>query len=295
MVQLQTKSTDICRISKLLIKYNVKASTTERIITLNGDISDELLTKLCSDIDINSIQNFISQEPLLVPKETSFIRSEECTQTEVVEKTKQVEATVMEESEKFETSQITPNLLPNPLQYDLLYPEVKRGEVYMCDLGEPYGSEQGFNRYVVVVQNDDGNLHSPTTIVIPCTTKQKKILPVHLQCTFSSHNMIDYDFERVGSAPNVIMAEQIHTVDKTRLRKYIGTLTSEFMKLIEDKIDISLNLSRDVITLEKEVYVDKPIPQETVIAPETPNEHKDLNMIQIQLLSFVDINELLKI
>ena len=27
-------------------------------------------------------------------------------------------------------------------KYDLLYPTVKRGEVYLCDFGKPYGSEQ---------------------------------------------------------------------------------------------------------------------------------------------------------
>lgn len=296
MLQLQTKANDICRISKLLAKYNnIKASITDSVITLDGDVSDELLTQLCSGIDINVVQNFISQEPLYVPKETSFITSAESIQTEVAEKPKQVDTTVVEETEKVETTQTIPTLSHHPSEYDLIYSEVKRGEVYLCDFGEPYGSEQGFKRYAIVIQNDDGNLHSPTTIVITCTTEHKKRLPVHYHCTFSSRNMIDYDLARVGSVENVIMAEQIRTVDKTRLRKYLGTLTPEFMKIIEDKIDISLHLSRKVKTIEKKVYVDRPVPQKTIVDPEAPKKRKDVNMAQVRLLSLVDINELLKI
>jgi len=295
VLQLQTKANDICRISKLLVKYNIKASITDSVVTLNGDVSDELLTQLCAEIKINAVQNFISQEPLYVPKETSFIKSEERIPTEVVDKPKQVEATVMEETKQVETTQATPTLSHNLSEYDLIYSEVKRGEVYLCDFGEPYGCEQGFMRYAIIIQNDDGNLYSPTTIVIACTTEQKKNLPVHFHCTFSSENMIDYDLTRVGSAKNVIMAEQIQTVDKTRLRKYLGTLTPEFMKIIEDKINISLHLSRKVKTIEKKVYVDRPVPQKTIIDTESPKERKDVNMVQVQLLSFVDINELLKI
>lgn len=300
MLQLQTKATDICRISKLLVKYNIKASITNSVITLEGDIPDELLIQLLDSINIKAVQNFISQEPLYVPKETSFIKSEEPIPNEVVEKTNQAETTVVEEATNAETivmeetknvETTTSTLSHNTFEYDLIYSEVKRGEVYLCDLGEPYGSEQGLMRYTIVIQNDDGNLHSPTTIVIACTAEPKKRLPVHFHCTFSSRNMIDYDLERVGSAENVIMAEQIHTVDKSRLRKYLGTLTPEFMEIIEGKIDISLDLSKK----EKKAYVDIPAPQKAIANMNTAKERKDVNMVQVKLLSFVDINELFKI
>lgn len=286
MLQLQTKVIDIVRISKLLVKYNIKASITDSTITLDGDISDELLTQLCDSIDINAVQNFISQEPLYVSKETVPIKSEKHSQSNVVEQPQEVDAT-----------QEVPTLSHHISEYDLIYPEVKRGEVYMCDFGEPYGSEQGLRRPAIIVQNDVGNLHSPTTIVIACTTQPKKSLPVHINTTFSSSNMIDFDITRVSSAEDVIMAEQIQTVDKTRLRKYIGTLTPEFMKTIQDKIDISLHLSRKVKTIVKTetIYVDRPVPEKVTVDPDEPRERKDVNMVQVQLLSFVDINELLKI
>lgn len=269
MLQFQTKSIDICRISKLLVKYNIKSSITDSVITLEGDIPDDLLTQLCDSININGIQNFISQEPLSTLSETSFSKNEKSAQAEVVEKPKEIATVSVEEKQQIEKIQATPILSHNISEYDLIYSTVKRGEVYLCDFGEPYGHEQGFMRYAIIAQNDDGNFHSPTTIVVACTSEPKKRLPVHYHCTFSSSNMIDYDLEKVGSAENVIMAEQIQTVDKARLRKYLGMLTTDFMEQIDQKLNISLQLSS--------------------------KERKDVNMVQIRLLSFVDLNELLKI
>lgn len=288
MLQLQTKSVNIGRISKLLVKYNIKASVTNQIITLDGDISEELLIKICDSIDIQSVQNYIEEEPLNKAEEILALQSEESIKNESVE-----------EIPKVEIPQIA-TVLPNQTsEYDLIYSVVKRGEVYLCDFGEPYGYEQGLMRYAIVVQNDYGNLNSPTTIVVPCTTKPKKQLPVHLNCTFSSENMIDYDFERVGSEENVIITEQIRTVDKRRLRKYIGKLTSDFMKFIDSKIEVSLNLNKSlkkVISTEK-VYAELPVSvsEDKMIIKETQVQRKDVNTVQIQLLSLVDINELLKI
>ena len=43
--------------------------------------------------------------------------------------------------------------------------EIKRGEIYYANLQPVLGSEQGGVRPVVILQNDKGNLFSPTTIV----------------------------------------------------------------------------------------------------------------------------------
>lgn len=129
--------------------------------------------------------------------------------------------------------------------YDLIYSKVKRGEVYICDFGEPFGSEQGYIRYALVIQNDTGNLHSPTTIVLCCTTEKKKNLPVHCNLTFSKDNMVDYNPLLIGTKQNIILGEQIKTIDKRRLRKYLGKMNEKFMEEeIQKIIDISLGLKR---------------------------------------------------
>ncbi len=287
MLQLQTRTFDICRVSKLLVKYKIRASISDQVITLDGEISDELLDELCNGLTIRNVKNFFGEVFPLTLNEFDLPKSDE-----IVSSSTKGKAVV---EEKTSDVVLAPQITE---KYDLLYSTVKRGEVYLCDFGEPYGSEQGNKRYVIVVQNDDGNSHSPTTIVLSCTTKQKKRVPVHYHFVFSNENMIDYDVIRVGMEENVVMAEQIRTVDKTRLRKFIGTMTPEFMNKMQEIIDISLNLQRQekVITKTEKVYVDKPVYRDVPqFDTNAPKERKDLNMVQVQLLSLIDVNELLKI
>ena len=286
MLQLQSKELDICRISKLLAKHNIKASIDNEVITLDGEISDELLSNLCDGITIRTVQNYRG-------KITSFAQNESISSNADEAVSNQIKDKPVVES----TNQgivLAPPVMQN---YDLLYPTVKRGEVYSCDFGEPYGCEQGYIRYAIVVQNDDGNLHSPGTIVLACTTEPQKRLPVHYHFVFSNENMLDYDVMRVGLEQNIVMAEQIRTVDKTRLRKFLGTMTPEFMDKVQKIIDISLQLTRTekVVTKTEKVYIDKPVYKNAPIDPYAPKERKDLNLIQIQLLSMVNIEDLFKI
>ena len=51
--------------------------------------------------------------------------------------------------------------------------EIKRGEIYAVDFGTGCGSEQGGIRPSLILQNDIGNKHSPTTIVAAISTQIK--------------------------------------------------------------------------------------------------------------------------
>jgi len=50
----------------------------------------------------------------------------------------------------------------------------RKGDVFLADLGIPHGSEQGGRRPVVIIQNDDGCVYSPTVTMVPMTTAIKK-------------------------------------------------------------------------------------------------------------------------
>ena len=109
-----------------------------------------------------------------------------------------------------------------------------RGELYYADLGTGIGSEQNGYRPVVVIQNDVGNKHSPTTIVAAISTqiKTKAKLPTHF-----------YVSPACGLAqPSIIMLEQIRTIDKTRLDKYIGKLSPTEITGLNHAIAISIEL-----------------------------------------------------
>ena len=57
--------------------------------------------------------------------------------------------------------------------------KIRRGEIYIADLDPVIGSEQGGERPVLVIQNNVGNTHSPTVIVLAITSRcqKKKYMP----------------------------------------------------------------------------------------------------------------------
>lgn len=286
MLQLQTKTFDLCRVSKLLAKYKIKASISNQVITLDSEIPDELLGELCNVITIGKVQNFPSDVLPIDIQESNIPKSDEIVSSPI-------------NGEDVEIESHSDVVLAPPIteKYDLLYPTVKRGEVYLCDFGEPYGCEKGYQRYAIVVQNDTYDLNSSNTIVLPCTTKLKKRFHTSHYFVFSDENMIDYNLLRVGVQPNAVEAAQIRTVDKRRLRKFLGTMNSKFMDEIQKIIDITLSLQRQkkVITKTKKVYVDKLVYRNVPVDTNTPRERKDLSMAQIHLLSLVNVNDLFKI
>ena len=52
--------------------------------------------------------------------------------------------------------------------------KIRRGEIYIADLDPVIGSEQGGERPVLVIQNNVGNTHSPTVIVLAITSRCQK-------------------------------------------------------------------------------------------------------------------------
>ncbi len=111
--------------------------------------------------------------------------------------------------------------------------QIKRGDIFYADLNPSFGSEQGGIRPVLVIQNNIGNMHSPTIVVLPITSSNKPSLPVHAKVD-------DNDLLTEGS---IALAEQIRTIDKRRLRSYIGSLDSDAMKRVNEIIKISLEVS----------------------------------------------------
>ena len=109
---------------------------------------------------------------------------------------------------------------------------VRRGDVYLADLDPAIGCEQGGIRPVLVLQNDIGNLYSPTTIVAAVTAKQtKKALPVHMPI---SAYMLRTD--------STLLLEQIRTIDKCRLQAYLGSISQKEMRDIDRALKLSIGL-----------------------------------------------------
>lgn len=109
---------------------------------------------------------------------------------------------------------------------------MKRGEVYYADLSPCVGCEQGGMRPVVIIQNDIGNIYAQTVIIVPMTASYKKDMSTHV---------------RIGKTdrmdPNtIILAEQIRTIDKSRIRNYVCLLHKETMENLDSALKISIGL-----------------------------------------------------
>ena len=112
------------------------------------------------------------------------------------------------------------------------FKQIKRGDIYFADLNPVLGSEQCGVRPVVIIQNDRGNRYSPTVIVAAVTSRpDKREIPIHVHL---------YGYGLQGYS--VVLLEQIRTIDRMRLRSYIGYLSTYAMQQNDQALAISLKL-----------------------------------------------------
>ena len=108
----------------------------------------------------------------------------------------------------------------------------KRGEIYYADLSPVIGSEQGGYRPVLILQNNKGNKYSSTVIVASITSRlSKHRLPTH----------VDMSSVRLKKH-SIALLEQLRTIDKARMKEYIGKATKAEMKEIEAALLISVGI-----------------------------------------------------
>ena len=111
--------------------------------------------------------------------------------------------------------------------------KIRRGEIYIANLDPVVGSEQGGERPVLVIQNNAGNTHSPTVIVLAITSRyqKKKFMPTHIPIESSDLSM-----------RSIVLAEQVRTVDKSRLIHYVGRASKESMEAVDEALKVSMGV-----------------------------------------------------
>ena len=101
--------------------------------------------------------------------------------------------------------------------------EIRRGDIYYAELPDDTGkSVQKGIRPVLVVQNNAGNKHSPTIIITPLTSKEKKNMPTHVEIA------------KEGGLKmfSTVLCEQIQTIGKDKLLSYVGRLSASTMNRV---------------------------------------------------------------
>ena len=89
-------------------------------------------------------------------------------------------------------------------------------------------------RPALIIQNDIGNKHSPTTIIAACSTTKAKPYPFIVGITAKESGL---------AKDSSINLAQIMTVDKRRLEIKLGQLSAAKMHAIDEAIKNSLGIN----------------------------------------------------
>lgn len=115
------------------------------------------------------------------------------------------------------------------------YRLLHKGDVVLVDFKKNEGSEQNGIRPAVVVQNDKGNIFSPTTIVCPLTSREKNMDVTHVVLLPEDCGVL---------RPSIVLCEQIRAIDKSRIRKRVGRVVSPCkIDAIEKKIMLAFGIA----------------------------------------------------
>jgi mRNA interferase MazF len=116
-------------------------------------------------------------------------------------------------------------------------PSPRRGEIWDVNWSPGRGAEQKGIRPALIIQNDRGNA-SPTypLTIVASMTRTERELPLHVRIAPSEENGLT-DFTDVK-------CEQVMTIEKSRLIRRRGSITSEEL----GRVDVGLKLSLDLLT-----------------------------------------------
>lgn len=114
---------------------------------------------------------------------------------------------------------------------------IRKGDLFYADLTPVIGSEQGGVRPVLIIQNDIGNRHSPTVIAAAVTSRaNKNPLPTHVAIGGTECGL---------RRSSTVLLEQVRTIDRSRLREYIGHLNGSTMCAVDQGLAVSFGMELD--------------------------------------------------
>ena len=109
-----------------------------------------------------------------------------------------------------------------------------RGEIWWADLGIPFGSEPGYKRPVIIIQDDAFNRSNIQTVIVSSITTNLNLA--------DAPGNVYLEKEVSGlSKHGVVNVSQISTIDKRRLLERISILPPEAMSEIDFGLRLILN------------------------------------------------------
>lgn len=116
--------------------------------------------------------------------------------------------------------------------------KVLRGQVWWVNTNKDIiGNVQSTNRPHLVVSNNIGNRNANVVTVVPCTSEEKKKMPMHVEC-------------EINGILNTVLCEQIRTININELMGYMFTLEKDTMKKVDKALKITLGIDEEDLKLE---------------------------------------------
>lgn len=111
---------------------------------------------------------------------------------------------------------------------------IVRGDICLVSFTDAGDNVQRGCRPAVVIGNDIGNKYSPILLVTPITSKINKTkMPTHVMIPEGEAGL---------SRNSLVLAEQIHTVNKSQVQRKIGSLSRSYQNIIDRAVKIALAL-----------------------------------------------------
>ena len=112
---------------------------------------------------------------------------------------------------------------------------IERGQIWTADLGEPDGSEPGYNRPVLIVQTDAFNRSRLQTVIAVVLSSNIRLVdaPGNVLIPAKASGL------RKNSVANV---SQVITVDRQFLIELAGRVRGQFLKDVENGLRLILGL-----------------------------------------------------
>src|SRR6267154_1279563 len=127
--------------------------------------------------------------------------------------------------------------LPSPKQQDAYAssPTPRRGEIWDVNWSPGRGAEQQGTRPALIVQNDRGNTsHTYPLTIVASMSRTERELPLHVRIAPTEENgLTDY---------TDVKCEQLMTIEKSRLLRRRGVISSEELSRVDIALRLSLNL-----------------------------------------------------
>ncbi len=106
---------------------------------------------------------------------------------------------------------------------------MNRGEIWWVEFDPAVGSEIQKTRPAVIISNDISNRHLARVQVIPLSSQVERIYPSETVVTLSGQK-------------SKVMADQIMTADKRRLKQLMGKLSQADLQAVQRVVKLQLGL-----------------------------------------------------